>query len=179
MLVNGIIFLISLSDSLLLFYINAINFFILILHPATLPHSLTRSGSFLLESLGFSMCSIVSSLNNVRHIDPWNRRESPKVNQCTYVQSISNKEHRNTQWGIKVTGVGIFVLFLISERMLSPFHHKCGVSCGLISSLYYPEERSLYTPFVESLCHKYMLTFVKKLCLHLLKQSYGFYSSVC
>ena len=114
-MVNGIIFLISFSGSLLLVYRNAINFFILILYPTTLPNSLTRSSSFLSVSLGFSMYSIVSSLNNIRHIDQWNRRESLEINQCTYIQLISNKEHENTQWGIKVAGVGIFVLFLISE----------------------------------------------------------------
>ena len=52
-IVNVVVFLISLSVSLLLAYINAINFWILILHTATFLNSLTNSSSFLVESLGF------------------------------------------------------------------------------------------------------------------------------
>ena len=53
MIVNGIIFLISLSDSLLLVYKNTTDFYILILYPATLPNSLMRSSSILEASVGF------------------------------------------------------------------------------------------------------------------------------
>ena len=47
---------------------------------------------------------------------------------------------------IKVVRVGILVLFLILEEMLSAFHHWVWCICGL----YYVDVCSLYTHFVES-----------------------------
>ena len=57
--VNGIVFLISLSD-LSFSYWSARDF----LYHAALPNILMSSSSFLVASLGFSVCDIMSSANS-------------------------------------------------------------------------------------------------------------------
>ena len=68
MIISGPVFLISLSDSLLLVYGSATDFCILILCPATLLNSLMNSSIYLFiyfgGVLGFSVYSITSSVNS-------------------------------------------------------------------------------------------------------------------
>ena len=64
MVVNGVVFLFSLSNSSLSVYRDAINFCILILYPETSLNSFIRSNSLLVETLGFSIYSVMSLENS-------------------------------------------------------------------------------------------------------------------
>ena len=60
-IVKEIVFLLSLSVTLLLAYRNATNFWILILYPANLLNSFISFSDILVESVEFSIYSVLSS----------------------------------------------------------------------------------------------------------------------
>ena len=64
---------------------------------------------------------------------------------------------------IELERVGIFILFLILEEILSTFHHWVWCFCGIvIYNFYYVEVGSLYAHFLETFYHKYVLSFIKR-----------------
>ena len=116
-MVNGIDSLISLYDFSLLVYRNASDFCVLILYPATLLNSLISSSNFLILSLGFSMCSIMSSANSESF-----------TSFLIWIAFISFSSliavARTSRTMLNSSGEsGHPVLFLILGGMISVFHH--------------------------------------------------------
>ena len=114
-MVNKIVSSIFLSDLLLLLFINARVFFVLILYPTTLLNLLMSSSHFLMVSLGFSMYSIMSSANSdsFTSFPVW----IPFISLSSLMIVAKTT---NLCWINKVVRVDTLVLFL--EEILSVFY---------------------------------------------------------
>ena len=147
--INGIGSLISLSDSSLLVYRNTTDFCILILYPVTLPNSLASWSSFLMASLVFSMHSVISAASSDSSTSSFLICISFFFLLLVWLLWLGLP----TLLWIKVARVGIFVLFLILEEMLSALHHWYDVSCGFVVVIYgfhYAEVCFIYAHFLEN-----------------------------
>ena len=139
-MVNEIASLIS--DVLLSVYRDAIDFWILILYSATFLKSLMSSSSFMMASLGFSVYGIMSSANSDRFTSfflIW-------ISFIFLLWLLCQGLLRQCQ--IKVVRVGILVVFIILEGMLSDFHHWAGSYCGFGMLNYVPPMPTFWRAFV-------------------------------
>ena len=149
---NGIDALISLSELTLLVYINARDFGLLILYPATFPNSLISSRNFLILPVGFSMYHILETVrgNSERFV-------SPLIIWILFISFPSQIAVAGTcRTTLKNIGKSEDPCLLPDLRgkafSFSPLKAACGRL--IIFVLYQVEIGSFYTNFWKSLNHK-------------------------
>ena len=127
MIINGIVFLIFLADSLLLVCRYVTDFCRLVLYPRTLQNSLTSR--FLEMSGGFSMHSIMASAN----INSFTSSFLIWIPFISCSGLIARVRNPVLCW-IKVAKMGTLVLFVTQRKCFGFSHLSCeyDVNCGLM-----------------------------------------------
>ena len=137
-MVNGIFFLIPVSNISLLVYKNAFNFWILTLYLAVLPDSLIRWSSFSVESIGFFLFKKIFYSFIFRERGREREREGEK-HQCVVVSHASlywrpDQQPRHVPWlGIKPVTLGFTgwpsIHWATPARVYRVFFIYCHVIC--------------------------------------------------
>ena len=124
-------------------YRNATVFYILLLYLETLPNSLMRSSSFWEASLGFSICSIMSSENSFTSLLIW----IPFISFYSLMDMARTSKPMLNKNG--ESGHPCLVPDLRGKAF--SFNIEYNVSCGFVFyALYYVEICPLYAYFLKS-----------------------------
>ena len=168
-MVNGIVSLISLSDLALLVCGNAVDFCVLMLHPATLPNSLMSSNSFLVASLGVSRYSILSSASSdsfTSSFPMWIPFIFPLIAMARTSKTMLNGSGESGPPCLVPDLSGNSFSFSPLRMMLA-----VGLSC---MAFYYVEVGFPPCPLSGRFLCEIGVGFCEKLFLHLLRGSYAF-----
>ena len=131
---------------------NATYFCVLTLYPITLVNTLISSNNYFVESLGFSTRKIISSANRDNF--------TSSFPTCMPFISFScpTALARTFNSMLNISGESGHPCLVLKQLFTVEYDVSYGpVVCGL----HYVEVHSVYTHFVESFYHKWMLNFTK------------------